>query len=245
MGVGSYLRKARERRQLTVVQVAQRIKIDHALISDLESGDMQRWPKARVYRHGYLRAYAELLGLDPLAVTTRFDDEFGDLHPVAFHERRLPAAKPLPFHVVSRIVLGTAIVIMLGGVVSVLMSGDTVGVDVDEVFTIESRPLVPVDVEWTPITLAARAEEVAGISADTEGELRILSNPPRAHVTINGIGRGATPLRVRYLPPGPYTIRVIQVGYRIGEARVTLSPDEPRRTVRVALRDNPQGGTNF
>jgi hypothetical protein len=74
---------------------------------------------------------------------------------------------------------------------------------------------------------------------EIEGEIRIVSVPPGAHVTVNGIGRGQTPLRVRYLPLGSYAIRVIHPGFKIREAHVRLESDRPARTVRLVLQDQP------
>ena len=91
MSVGSYLRGARESRRLTLREVAEITKINRQLLADLENGDLRRWPKHRVYRHGYLRSYAIAVGLDPKRVLEKFDDEFGDPHPAAFHEGRSPA----------------------------------------------------------------------------------------------------------------------------------------------------------
>ena len=79
--------------------------------------------------------------------------------------------------------------------------------------------------------------------AVVEGEVRVVSNPPDAFVTVNGIGRGRTPARIRYLPLGSYTIRVIQFGYMGRESRVTLTTDEPVRQVRVALRARSDAGS--
>ena len=70
-------------------------------------------------------------------------------------------------------------------------------------------------------------EDVKGPEEDqtaVEGELRVISNPSQAHVTVNGIGRGKTPLHVRFLPLGPYRIRVVHPNYRIQETSVTLRP---------------------
>ncbi len=74
--------------------------------------------------------------------------------------------------------------------------------------------------------------------AVVEGEVRVVSIPPDAFVTVNGIGHGRTPARIRYLPLGSYTVRVIQFGYRARESRVTLTADDPVRRVRVALRSS-------
>jgi serine/threonine protein kinase len=82
----------------------------------------------------------------------------------------------------------------------------------------------------------ARTTDVILPATQVEGELNITSVPPAAHVTVNGIARGQTPVRVRYLPVGPYLIRFILAGYPISERRVTLSEEHPRVSVNATLR---------
>jgi transcriptional regulator with XRE-family HTH domain len=242
MSVGSYLRGARESRQLSLREISEITKINRQLLIDLEKGDLSRWPKHRVYRHGYLRSYAIAVGLDPKKVLAKFDDEFGDPHPVAFHKSKTPASPPVPVTVLRTGLQVTALLVFIGAALNVFapFEGNT-GM---------TRPVAhqmpadkPADSPLSQESLAAAVAEVAVPEAmadgEIEGELRIISNPPQAHVTINGIGRGKTPVHVRYLPLGSYTIRVIHPEFMVREARVTLQPDEPSRTVRVALRDSP------
>jgi serine/threonine protein kinase len=82
----------------------------------------------------------------------------------------------------------------------------------------------------------ARTTDLILPAKEVEGELTITSVPPAAHVTVNGIARGQTPVRVRYLPAGPYVIRFVLAGYPISERRVTLSEKDPRVTVNATLR---------
>src|SRR5262245_17466780 len=91
MDLGSYLRTAREARSLSIDDVAAATKIKPALLSDLENNDLSRWPQPRVYRHGYLTAYARAVRLAPEEVLARFDDQFGSGPPVAFSP---PVEKP-------------------------------------------------------------------------------------------------------------------------------------------------------
>jgi hypothetical protein len=70
-----------------------------------------------------------------------------------------------------------------------------------------------------------------------EGELVIESEPPGATAVVNGIGRGRTPTRVQYLPPGSYTIRLVLAGYESQEQTVTLTTTRPSRTVTVVLSE--------
>jgi cytoskeleton protein RodZ len=59
--IGEKLRTARERRGLEIVQVAERLHVDTAIIKALESGQFASLG-APVYARGHLRRYAELLG---------------------------------------------------------------------------------------------------------------------------------------------------------------------------------------
>jgi cytoskeletal protein RodZ len=243
MSVGSYLRAARERHGLTLDEISRSTKIKLVLLVDLENNDLRRWPKPYIYRQGHLRAYARAVGLDPMEVLDRFDDEFGDPHPVAFHGRPRKPAALLPFRFLRYAVLLASLLIVMGAAVGVFEPPHDAPPSVTQWvapqirsndYSYGSATSVPT-LAPSPITASPVAEE----SEIEEGELRISSYPLHAHVTVNGNGYGPTPLRVRYLPLTSYTIRVIQTGYRIGETRVTLSREQPIRTVRMVLRDAP------
>jgi cytoskeleton protein RodZ len=60
-GIGAQLRAARERMGLSVVQAADRLHVDAAIIESLESGRFTALG-APVFVRGHLRRYAELLG---------------------------------------------------------------------------------------------------------------------------------------------------------------------------------------
>jgi cytoskeletal protein RodZ len=74
-GVGSRLREARERRGLSIGQVASSTKIPASTLDALERGDMARLP-AGVFTRGFVRAYSGAVGLDPEATLQQFLDEF-------------------------------------------------------------------------------------------------------------------------------------------------------------------------
>lgn len=263
MRVGSYLRGARERQCLTIDEISERTKIKCELLVDLENNDLSRWPRHRVYRHGYLRSYAEAVGLDPKTVLEEFDAEFGDPFPAAFHGRPTTTLRrtPLPVEMMPSVALVSAIAVCIGvGLTLTLINAPANDVAVNQSkvrqpqFDNDISDAASRALRETAVAPTAGAEEVVASAPDVqasdideslldasaiEGELRIVSKPDKAHVTVNGIGRGETPLRVRYLPLGSYTIRVVQPGYKIGQTVVTLRPDQPNRTVRVVLRDAP------
>jgi len=240
MDVGSYLRSVRERQRLSLTEISRHTKIHCDLLVDLENNDLSRWPRHRVYRHGHLRSYAEALGLDPQKVLKQFDEEFGDPFPAAFHGRPRSSFRDLP-PIVRSGFLPASLVMLIGGAMAV--------VDVSNNNNVTAKQSPPSHMQYQPhavvqpasdsVVVPVEVEDVDLITAAIEGELRITSKPAGAHVTVNGIARGETPLRVRYLPIGTYTIRVIQPGYKIAQTVVALRPDEPNRTVRVVLRDEP------
>jgi len=72
--VGEALRAARESLGLAVEDIALVTRVRAAYIADLETFDLDRLP-ARPFAIGYVRAYAQALGLDAEAVVARFRAE--------------------------------------------------------------------------------------------------------------------------------------------------------------------------
>jgi transcriptional regulator with XRE-family HTH domain len=73
---GLVLRAARERRGISLQQLASDTKVNVELWSDLEENDFSRWPE-RIYARNYIRNYATHVGLDPDMIV----DEFCRLYP--------------------------------------------------------------------------------------------------------------------------------------------------------------------
>lgn len=68
---GPVLRAARERRGVTLMQLALETKLSAELWKGLEENDLSRWPK-RVYARSYVRDYASRVGLDSDEVVNEF-----------------------------------------------------------------------------------------------------------------------------------------------------------------------------
>jgi transcriptional regulator with XRE-family HTH domain len=68
---GPVLRAARERRGVTLKQLAQETKLSLELWEALEENNLERWPK-RVFARSYVRDYAIRVGLDPDEVVNEF-----------------------------------------------------------------------------------------------------------------------------------------------------------------------------
>jgi transcriptional regulator with XRE-family HTH domain len=138
--LGSWFRARREERGCTLDEIAARTRIPRRLLVELERDSFEHWPASRVYRIGFLKAYATAIGLDPAAT-------------------------------------------------------------------------------------------------DIDGELRIDSIPSGTHVVVNGIARGATPVRLRYLPIGSYRIRLVRDGYESKETLATITNEQPVRSISITLRE--------
>jgi transcriptional regulator with XRE-family HTH domain len=72
--LGIWLRRERERRGITLRQIAEQTKVAVPLLEGLEADDLSRWP-AGIYRKGFVRSYAASVGLEPDAVVERFERE--------------------------------------------------------------------------------------------------------------------------------------------------------------------------
>jgi hypothetical protein len=102
--------------------------------------------------------------------------------------------------------------------------------------TSPSQNVVPTAAPVEPAPPPQNAPATVGLD-QVEGELMITSNPPGARVLVNGIGRGPTPARVRFLPPGSYTVRFVLPGYSSATRSADISP--ARLQVRVSATLEP------
>jgi transcriptional regulator with XRE-family HTH domain len=78
LSLGIWLRRERERRGITLRQIAEQTKVAVPLLEGLEADDLSRWP-AGIYRKAFVRSYATSVGLDADEVVKRFERE----HPAA------------------------------------------------------------------------------------------------------------------------------------------------------------------
>ena len=68
---GPMLRAARQRRGVTLEELAADTKLGVELWADLEENDLSRWPR-RIYARSYIRDYALKAGLEPDEVVNEF-----------------------------------------------------------------------------------------------------------------------------------------------------------------------------
>ena len=77
--IGQALRAVRERKKLSLEEVADITRVRRAYLADIEAMRLDRLP-SRPFTIGYIRAYAEALGLDGDAAVERFKSEEPDLN---------------------------------------------------------------------------------------------------------------------------------------------------------------------
>jgi cytoskeletal protein RodZ len=72
--LGSYLRKKRESRGMTVAELSRAIKIKESSLVALEEARFEALP-ARVFVVGWVSAYARAVGADPIEAMSRLADQ--------------------------------------------------------------------------------------------------------------------------------------------------------------------------
>jgi len=94
---------------------------------------------------------------------------------------------------------------------------------------------------WAWAALAVLAGWLAtGAGCGPRGEIRVVSDPPDAKVSCNGVRYEAgTPLAISRLGPGRYYLVVEKEGYRAERRSITLLPDQ---RVVVEIRLEPETG---
>ena len=252
---GAFLRGQREARHLSVQQIAEITKIAAHHFNSLERGDIRRWPGG-VYSRGMVRAYARAVGLNAEETVRRFLEVFSEeqnepsaaLRVVAEPEvprtaviRRAASATGIASVAAAILVVGSyAVSYIRGAMGSGAIATPPTAPASENVIIDTAEPTLPNAQTGSTGMPAATSGETNETINDTapliEGELRVQSDPDGAHVTINGIGWGRTPVTIKYLPMGEKRVRLTRDGYVSAERRVEISAERPVRELSVTLQ---------
>jgi len=124
--LGTLLREAREMRGYAQAELANETKISPKSLEAMESDDFLKLP-SRTFTRGFYRLYAQAVGLDPVDILKRFDDQFGDsAHfshgtlPPTLKAKKLEnmAERPISGSMFSWVLAGLLILLLLGGLLS-------------------------------------------------------------------------------------------------------------------------------
>src|SRR6478672_13784003 len=72
---GDRLRRQRQRKNLSLTEIAASTKVGASHYAALERGDCSRWPGG-VYNRAFIRASAQAIGLDPDEIAAEFAECF-------------------------------------------------------------------------------------------------------------------------------------------------------------------------
>ena len=75
--LGSYLRRERELRQISLEEIAQTTRIPMRMLQRIEDDDLDALP-GEVFARGFLKSYARSVGLDSELVLARYGDRSTD-----------------------------------------------------------------------------------------------------------------------------------------------------------------------
>lgn len=184
---GDRARRQRERRGVTLEEIARATKVPAALFAGLERGDCSRWP-AGVYSRAYVRAYAEAIGLDADEAVEDFTAAFGEtVYPDAATApaRRVRAAGALRLTMDDQPEVRQARTVRRAafGAVDLLLS-----------FALAWLAHAALDTTiWTTVAIALTYHGVARVIADEPlvswiiGRFRTVPPPPEEEVAVSDV----------------------------------------------------------
>ena len=253
---GQFLISSRTRAGVSLEAISSTTKVTVRQLQALESGRVEVLPGG-VYRRSIVRGYAAAIGLNPEIALDWFDRTFGSeaAPPFRLETPENPATTQRMIRFApSRAVLAVAALVVIAAVVAPLAlpdeeeqgRGDQRGVMAGAAAAPirSAMPVVSTAAPPTPATSRTADQSPVPASrrrARVRPGLVVTSRPAGARVTVDGIGRGVTPLTVPYLPPGEKVVRVTKDGYLARQLTVRVS-DDGSAAVRTTLRPRASNG---
>jgi transcriptional regulator with XRE-family HTH domain len=255
---GDFLRSARERRGLTIQQIAHETKIPQRLLESLEHGDLGAIP-AGMYQRAEIRAYAKAVGLDQALALSELERALGT-RSISTDRKATSDGIAAGRYRRPYLLAAFGVAIALLGIVAwygrltPVPTGDGRGGGAQASLPLrtggaKAPPPQPTAVgraeagpaQTTPV--AAESPETAATAAPAAGlitELVVITEPEGARVTVDGIGRGTTPLTIRYMAAGEKRVRVLKDGFPAVERTVRVEAARKPTTVVIPLQASTQ-----
>jgi len=245
--VGQLLRRARERRGLSLQEIAKETKLPQRHLEALEQDNLTLLPAA-FYQRAEIRAYARAVGLDQKTLLDRLDPALrsADVRGTA-RESGSETASLIRRYATAAL-----------GIVAVSALGYAITQRAAQPVAVQPVRVEPVAPAPTPSQSAASASSArtdavpasdVNAAAPTEvveppppanavTELVVTTEPAGARVTVNGIAWGISPLTIQHLPPGDKQIRVTREGY-VAQERVLRIHQGRQQALDIALESVP------
>ena len=265
MPVADLLRGARERRGLTLEQLAHETKIPVDRRAAFEHDGLP--PNGGFYHRAQIRAYAQALSLDERRVLDALDQDVAATTPTPLPQTPPPRA--------PRVRVSSSAVALVCVIAVTFLSGTLLTRQMQSARAAESQPSAPgsdrtseavrvtdnqtasPDVARVSLPASTSVERASApaavpavsappaivpapaiVAAPTATQLVITTKPEGARVTVDGIGWGVSPVTVRHLSEGSKRIRVTADGYAAVERVLEVQPDRVNR-VSIQLRSLP------
>ncbi|MBF6596522.1 MAG: DUF4115 domain-containing protein [Thermaceae bacterium] len=196
--LGQRLREAREAKGLEVAIVAEQLKVRRVILQALEECRFEELPEPALAR-GYLRRYAQVLGLDPAPLLMMYPAKVAGSPTIV----GLPVSGPVPIPSANRSGLWWIIlaVLLLGGLGWLGWRSRS------------PRP-APAAVQAVPPAPPAPKQVL----------LKIATQPGGARVYLDGFLLGQAPVEAR-VEAGDRTVRIEAQGYKTYQQVITLQQD--------------------
>jgi len=258
---GDFLRTAREQRGLTLQQISNETKIPRRLLESLEHGDLGAVP-AGMYQRAEIRAYAKAVGLDQAVALSELERALAMRSMPSERDSGTEGATDSLRHR-SFLILALATAVAVIAVVA--WYGRMTPRPSASENRIQAPPAQPVPRTDTVATVSSQAadrradvvppqaipargdvpparaaEAPASPATALVTELAVVTDPPGARVIVDGIGRGTTPVTIRYLSAGEKRVRVLKDGFPAQERIVRLAPAAQATTVVIPLQGAAQ-----
>ena len=260
---GAFLRTARERRGLTIQQIASETRIPWRHLDALEQGNLEALPSG-LYRRAEVRAYADAVGLDRGLALAQLEQVLDRSEERSLPARPDPAVEPRERNATAYAALALVALVTLWAAtraqwqsapqvmdpVSAATPAATAAADAPAALPVETSdgtspaaaagtpvepgpPALPVPAAAVAIEAPA---DLAAPAAPADFALVVTSAPDGARVLVDGIGWGQTPITIRHVPPGDRRLRVVRDGYVSHEQRVRIGGSRARTAVHVDLK---------
>ncbi|WP_337869875.1 RodZ domain-containing protein [Meiothermus sp.] len=210
--LGKRLKESREAKGLEIAQVAEVLKVRRVILEALEDCRFDELPEPALAR-GYLKRYAQLLGLDPAPLLALYP--IGTPEPVGPVGSTPTTPSPQTSSPSSIGWLWLIPLVLLLGVLGWLG------------LRALNPPSTPTPVQTTPTPVTPPPPQ--------QISLRIATQPPGARVYLDGFLLGQAPLEAR-VEAGERTLRIEASGYQKYEQVLTLQSD---RNLSFALTPVP------
>ena len=256
--LGSFLRDGRERRGLTLDQIASTTRIPRRHLDALEHGDLTVIPNG-MYRRAEVRAFADAVGLDRNVALAHLEQALDHVPPESQPKEMSPASPDRRW--------GAYAALGLLAVATLFVARWQWGpmLTATQSLTLESpRPIAPAapaidtaasesaaqplteppassaspSAPPTPAVVASAngaPPTATGVKPPASHALTVTSAPLGARVLVDGIGWGRTPVTIRHVAPGDRRVRVVLDGFVSDERRVRMSATRDETTVHVEL----------